>query len=306
MSTALCVDQEVVRQLSSRSLDMKIDCGCQLDRSTERPRCPDGAPAAPRWPTAKVPPRGFAADNQSGPVNFQDRLGRTPHQCRPARREHAGRPPPLALLLGAASRLADAIRRSASATGDMQPYPATVVLPVPEAAGGAFHLLDQPVRALGPGVREPGREEHLDRRPPGLDRLGERGQLGDLGVGAPAVERPEPAGGSRRGARRWRRSRTARGVPPSRSTPTGSARSGRDRRSRSTSAPTPAGESRSRPRSSSRRFAHAGSIVRPRRPSSSRVTRWRTAVTALFASMIRWKWSTAIAASGSAARTAAA
>ena len=122
MSTALCVDQEVVRQLSSRSLDMKIDCGCQLDRSTERPRCPDGAPAAPRWPTAKVPPRGFAADNQSGPVNLQDRLGRTPHQCRPARREHAGRPPPLALLLVRHHGVADADRTVLrAAAGDLQP-----------------------------------------------------------------------------------------------------------------------------------------------------------------------------------------
>ena len=34
--------------------------------------------------------------------------------------------------------------------------------------------------------------------------------------------------------------------------------------------------------------------------------RWRTAVTALFPSMIRWKWSTATAAPGSAARAAAA
>ena len=65
-----------------------------------------------------------------------------------------------------------------------------------------------------------------------------------------------------------------------------------------------AGESRSRPRSNNLRFAHAGSIFRPRRPSRSRVTRWRTSVTALFPSMIRWKWSTAMAASGSATRTA--
>ena len=65
-------------------------------------------------------------------------------------------------------------------------------------------------------------------------------------------------------------------------------------------------DSRSRARSSSRRLAQVGSVVRPRRSNRSRVTRWRTAVTALLASMIRWKWSTAMAASGRAARTAAA
>ncbi len=36
--------------------------------------------------------------------------------------------------------------------GAVQPYPAAVVLPVPEAAGGAFDLLDQPVGAFGAGV----------------------------------------------------------------------------------------------------------------------------------------------------------
>src|SRR3954465_15263545 len=74
----------------------------------------------------------------------------------------------------------------------VQPYPAPVVVPVPKAAGGSFHLLDQPVRALGAGVGQPGAQEHLDGRPPGLDRLGEGGELGDLRVGAPLVERPEP------------------------------------------------------------------------------------------------------------------
>ena len=42
-------------------------------------------------PAASSP---HAADTASGPLNMQDRLGRTPNQCRPARREHAGRPPP--------------------------------------------------------------------------------------------------------------------------------------------------------------------------------------------------------------------
>ena len=39
--------------------------------------------------------------------------------------------------------------------GAVQPYSASVVLPVPEPAIGTLHLLDQPARALGPSVREP-------------------------------------------------------------------------------------------------------------------------------------------------------
>jgi hypothetical protein len=38
----------------------------------------------------------------------------------------------------------------------VQPYPSAVVVPVPEAAGGAFHLLDQPVRALGADISSRG------------------------------------------------------------------------------------------------------------------------------------------------------
>jgi len=38
-------------------------------------------------------------------------------------------------------------------------------------------------------------EEHLDGRPPGLDRLGERGQLRDVVVGAPPVEAVADLGG---------------------------------------------------------------------------------------------------------------
>jgi hypothetical protein len=46
----------------------------------------------------------------AGRSNMQDRLGCTPNQCRPARREHAGRPPPLALLLVRHHGVADADR----------------------------------------------------------------------------------------------------------------------------------------------------------------------------------------------------
>jgi hypothetical protein len=49
-------------------------------------------------------------------------------------------------------------------------------------------LFDQPVGALCAGVGEPGGEEHFDGGPPGLDRLGQGGQLGDIGVDAPVVE----------------------------------------------------------------------------------------------------------------------
>src|SRR6185437_13549105 len=71
-------------------------------------------------------------------------------------------------------------------------FRSSVVVPVPEPACGAFHLFDQPVRALGTGVRQARGQEYLYRRPPSLDRLGQRGQLGDLRVGAPPVERVEP------------------------------------------------------------------------------------------------------------------
>ena len=45
-----------------------------------------------------------------------------PNQCRPARREHAGRPPPLALLLVRHHGVADADRTVLrAAAGDLQP-----------------------------------------------------------------------------------------------------------------------------------------------------------------------------------------
>ena len=70
-------------------------------------------------PAASSP---HAADTASGPLNMQDRLGRTPNQCRPARREHAGRPPPLALLLVRHHGVADADRTVLrAAAGDLQP-----------------------------------------------------------------------------------------------------------------------------------------------------------------------------------------
>jgi hypothetical protein len=102
--------------------------------------------------------------------------------------------------------------------------------------------------------------------------------------------------GSRRDARRGRRWHTARAVPPLRSAATGCPEGSCSRQPFHIRA-SAASDSRSRPCSSRRRLAHAGSSFRPRRPSRSRVTRWRTAVTALFASMIRWKWSTAVSRS---------
>jgi hypothetical protein len=63
-------------------------------------------------------------------------------------------------------------------------------------------------------------------------------------------------------------------------------------------------ESRSPARSSSRRFAHPGSFVPPRRPSCSRTTRWRTSVTNSPASRSRWKWSAMTRACGRACSTA--
>ena len=56
---------------------------------------------------------------------------------------------------------------------------------------------------------------------------------------------------------------------------------------------------RSRARSSRRRLAHSGSILRPRRSRRSQVTRRRTLVSASLASLTRWKWSTTSVAFGS-------
>jgi hypothetical protein len=61
-------------------------------------------------------------------------------------------------------------------------------------------------------------------------------------------------------------------------------------------------ERSSAPASSSRRFTHNGSATVSRRPSKSRVTRCRTSVTIWLASPTRCHLSTAISASGSAAR----
>ena len=58
----------------------------------------------------------------AGRPNMQDRRGRTPNQRRPARREHAGRPPPIALLLVRHHGVADADRTVLrAAAGDLQP-----------------------------------------------------------------------------------------------------------------------------------------------------------------------------------------
>ena len=144
----------------------------------------------------------------------------------------------------------------------MQLYSAAVVVPVPEPARGAFHLLDQPVGAFGAGVRESGGAEHLDGGPPGLDRLGQVGQLGDVGIGAPAVERAQPlpdlvtvpatgSGGAER-------TELFLGDPRGEDLP---ARVVVDAALHIRASA--ACDSGSRPRGPSRRLAQAGSIVRP-------------------------------------------
>ena len=75
------------------------------------------AGARPVRPVHRVQPTTGA-----GRPNMQDRLDRTANQCRPARREHAGRPPPLALLLVGHHGVADAERTVLrAAAGDLQP-----------------------------------------------------------------------------------------------------------------------------------------------------------------------------------------
>lgn len=54
-----------------------------------------------------------------------------------------------------------------------------------------FYLLDEPVDALGSGVRDAGAEECLDGGPPRFDGGREGVQFVDVGSGAPAVEHVE-------------------------------------------------------------------------------------------------------------------
>src|SRR5215472_11546 len=81
-------------------------------------------------------------------------------------------------------------------TGDrflaVQPYPAALVFEVAEAEGDPGGVFDHPVDGLGPGVGDAGVDEGQDLRPPGLDGAGEPGDLGDVGAGAPVVERMQP------------------------------------------------------------------------------------------------------------------
>jgi hypothetical protein len=56
----------------------------------------------------------------------------------------------------------------------------------------AFHLLDEPIDAFGPGVRNGGVDEGFDGWPPGLDGGGEGVQLLDAGVGGLGAEREQP------------------------------------------------------------------------------------------------------------------
>ena len=154
----------------------------------------------------------------------------------------------------------------------------------------AFHLLDQPVRALGPGVGEPRFRNPRSRAT--RSRLSRRGgELGDLRVGAPLVERAS------RSRISWR--------CPSRA----EARTAREFLLRD-----PGGQDLPRRVVVDQPFHICASAlgqlfpaaeqqppVGPRRVGlaaasveRSRVTRCRTAVTVLLASMTRWKWSTTI------------
>jgi hypothetical protein len=76
----------------------------------------------------------------------------------------------------------------------VQSYAATIVVAVAESVGGVLDVFDLAVEAFGAGVGDLSAEKHQHRGPPGLDGLGQRGELGDVGVGAPGVEVIEPGG----------------------------------------------------------------------------------------------------------------
>jgi hypothetical protein len=69
---------------------------------------------------------------------------------------------------------------------------ATIVAAVAEPVGGALDVFDLPVEALGAGIGDLCLEEDEDRWPPGFDRLGQGGELGDGSIGAPGVEGVQP------------------------------------------------------------------------------------------------------------------
>ena len=75
--------------------------------------------------------------------------------------------------------------------------PESVVVEVAEPVADAFDLFDEQVHGLRRPVRQAGVVvgEHLVV--PGGDGLGEPGQFGDVGLGAPVVEGGDPAAGMR-------------------------------------------------------------------------------------------------------------
>src|ERR687897_3547307 len=86
-----------------------------------------------------------------------------------------------------------------SAAAEQEPEP--IVLEVPEAEPEPLDVLDHEVGAFGGGVGEPGAMPAQDRDLPPGDGAGQPFELGDVAVGAVAVESGGgPAGG--RGAGR--------------------------------------------------------------------------------------------------------
>jgi hypothetical protein len=62
----------------------------------------------------------------------------------------------------------------------VESYPASRVVSIPEAAGDAFDLFDEPVVALGACVGDTCLDEGVDFGPSGVDGAGQREQLRDL------------------------------------------------------------------------------------------------------------------------------
>ncbi len=155
--------------------------------------------------------------------------------------------------------------------GAGEPYSAALVFQVAEAVGGACGSLHGPVRRLGPGVGDAGLQVAQHLGPPGLNGAGQALELGQAGAGAPAVKRCS-------------RCATSCRCPPVRAVAS-SARSSSlaIQAVRISPVASPSTRSfhnftnclsvrRSRPRSSRRRAAHAGSLLRPRRPWVSQLS----------------------------------
>src|SRR5215217_3882699 len=174
---------------------------------------------------------------------------------------------------------------------------ALVVDHVAVAAADSLGLFDDPVEAFGAGVGGVLGERDQDGWPPGLDGVGQSGGFGQLGVDGGVVEVGQPPPDLRR------LRRGEQHPEPFFYTPGGADLVGRIMIIEYPVEPGPLLRREVFGGGEQQPPVHPdGSATVPRRPSRSRVMRCRTSVTIWLASATRCHLSTAILASGRAAR----